>query len=213
MNGFKYFLSLLAFFILSTSHVFANDAADDESPSYYELILMGGVAELDAETHTLENNQTDWDAWQLKVGAGYVFGLSDDNDDPVEFFTSLRTQFNFYYLTGDFDSNDYKGDEINFQSPRFMFDLGLTLVRLGDFSLYTLAGAGVALNEFDEKDSTGVAYEFGAGLTYAVLSNMAISAEYLYVGLNNVEIPENIHQEQEIDINSQSVLVGLRFVF
>ncbi|MGA2655197.1 MAG: hypothetical protein ABSF18_04385 [Gammaproteobacteria bacterium] len=132
----------------------------------------------------------------------------------------------------DFNHMDYGMD---YDSTRLMFDLGITLASFADFSIYAIGGAGVAWNEIaysaTEKpgvdcpishlelashNSAGFAYEFGGGITYGGFEDVAISLQYLYTGFDDVELGngENAGYEIEgtdLDINAQSLLLGVRF--
>lgn len=134
----------------------------------------------------------------------------------------------------EFDNLDY---DMNFHSTRLMFDLGLTIVSLEHFSIYALGGLGVAWNDvdldaipneqgeqcgingfdLDSETSTSFAYEWGAGMTYAASDRVAISLEYLYAGITDVAIGESDEDDEfeiessDIQVNTQSVLLGLRF--
>lgn len=165
----------------------------------------------------------------------------------VNWFPNINPQINVYYLNGDgvqgdvyqyqsadFNTMDYS---MNLQSVRAMFDLGLTVARIDWFSVYAIGGIGVAWNELDfnatpnqfgldcgvegyqldSENSSGFAYEFGGGITAALRKDLAISLEYLYTGLTDVELGNsptdsdfNIYGS-ELDINSQSIMLGLHF--
>ncbi|MFI4955175.1 MAG: hypothetical protein ACHP9Y_04600, partial [Gammaproteobacteria bacterium] len=115
--------------------------------------------------------------------------------DDIQWFTAITPQINFYILNGtdipgqvyrfeDSDDNDaaYK---MKFNSTRLMFDTALTIAKLRRLSVQGIAGLGFARNSvdlalepypdthleplnFNGGSSTGFAYEFGAGLTYAL---------------------------------------------
>lgn len=139
----------------------------------------------------------------------------------------------YQYQSADFNFLDYTMD---YHSTRLMFDLGITVASIDGFSIYAIGGLGLAWNEIDflatpnqlgldcgvvgynlnSQSSTSFAYEFGGGITAAVNDDIAISLEYLYTGFTDVELGNNTDsdfdiQNSDLDINSQSVLLGLRF--
>ncbi|MGA2654959.1 MAG: outer membrane beta-barrel protein [Gammaproteobacteria bacterium] len=171
---------------------------------------------------------------QLKTGA-------------VQWFPYVTPKINVYYLdSSDLKGHVYQDEYYNehtldytmdFESVRAMFDVELTLAKINWFSVYGIGGIGVAWNklqlntkptqlgleldaknyELESKNSSGFAYEFGAGITADLRNDLAISLEYLYSGLTNVELGNspadsdfNIYGSS-LDINNQSILLGLRF--
>jgi opacity protein-like surface antigen len=133
-----------------------------------------------------------------------------------------------------FDTLDYT---MNLQSTRAMFDVGLTVAKVDWFSIYAIGGIGVAWNQLDfnatpnqlgddcgvegyqldSENSSGFAYEFGGGISISFRKDLALSLEYLYSGLTDVELGNTSTDSEfnaegpEIDINNQSILLGLRF--
>jgi opacity protein-like surface antigen len=167
MNGFKPILSAATLFAFTSSFAFAFSFDEgEELEPYYELILMGGIATIDADDLTVEltngeidlltqTNETDWDAWTGRIGVGYVYGLSDAS---MQWFPTLSPQLNFYYLNGNINGDlsrpldphiDSTHYDMELTSKRLMFDLALTVVRFEALSIYALGGAGVAWNEID----------------------------------------------------------------
>ena len=122
-----------------------------------------------------------------------------------------------YYLNGDaiegdiYENNDpnfnTRSYDMNLQSIRAMFDVGLTVVKINWLSVYAIGGIGVAWNEvslnakpnqlgleediegyeLQSENSSGFAYEFGGGLSAELRKDLAITLEYLYSGLTHVE--------------------------
>ncbi len=173
MNGLKRVICAATIFATTITLAYANDDDDDEDDEiepYYELILMGGIATLDAEnTHVrvtdtqsetlIQNNSGDWDSWTGRVGVGYVYGLTDES---MQWFPTLSPQVNLIYLNGDISGKVYRFNEpntnpadydMNLKSTRLMFDLALTAVRIEALSIYAIGGAGVAWNKvhFDSR--------------------------------------------------------------
>ncbi len=160
---------LLASSLLLTHSAFADDDAD----SYLEVILMGGIANLDTQgtnlqmtpvqTDAIEPGTADFgDAWTVQLGLGYSIPLFDaeEDSDEVQWFPAIEPQVNVYYLEGDVDGNvdryaDFSGnfDDTNYtmdiKSTRVMFDLALTIASYEEFSLYAIGGIGPSWNSFD----------------------------------------------------------------
>ncbi|MFA6038189.1 MAG: hypothetical protein WC748_08745 [Legionellales bacterium] len=61
------------------------------------------------------------------------------------------------------------------------------------------------------ESSTSFAYEFGGGMSYAVLEDVSISLEYLYTGFNDVALGDYhdsdlVIEGSDVNINTQSML-------
>lgn len=216
-------------------------ALDAEDGSVDILGANGEVVETDKFTPTDEN---DWDWGTARIGLGYVFAITDElDDDELIWFPLLTPQLNLYYLRGDVDGEIYRYEDANFNdqsfdmdfsSTRLMFDLGLTIASYEQLSLYGLAGIGISWNKVDmdtefhdascddcivglpnsDENSTGFAYEIGAGLSYAVMDNLSVALEYLFTGFNDVELGDNNEpfntESSDMDIHAQSLLLGIR---
>lgn len=207
------------------------------------------VTEVETDTLT-QTNDDDWrSSWTGQIGLGYVYPLAEDFDtDDLQFFSVINPQLNVYYTGGDIDGDVLQfGDpdfnnmdyDMDFNSIRLMFDVALTVLQLQEFSLYAIGGLGIAWNNVDfnaeaEEDcecgaanydtdsdwSTGLAYEFGGGISYALTTDVSLSLEYLYTGFNDVEIGDSDDDEafendldiegSKFDLNTQMVLLGLR---
>jgi opacity protein-like surface antigen len=161
---------LLASSLLLAHSAFADE---DEAVSYWEVILMSGIANLDTQgtnfqmtpsrIDELEPGTADFgDAWTIQLGIGYAIPLFDAEEDveEVQWFTAIEPQINAYYLEGDVNGNvdryaDIVGDfddtqyTMDINSTRVMFDLALTIVSYDDFSLYAIGGIGPSWNDFD----------------------------------------------------------------
>lgn len=245
---------------LSSNVALANDIdsredEEDEFDGHFQVILMTGVAATDQhgsirvtsdeKDNLVQTNKDDWDIWTFQAGLGYAFPLiEEDPDCLVNWFPYLTPQLNAYLLNdkkihGDvyrFQNSHYNQAtyEMNFNSKRLMFDLGLDILSSNNFTFYGLAGAGIAWNRTDfsldpndgvhivgldlgETDSTGFAYEFGAGITYDLNSCIGISLEYLYTFLDDVKFSGesdgfDVHSS-DVNIQTQSLLLGLRISF
>lgn len=197
----------------------------------------------------IQNNEDDWKSWSVQLGLGYIIPLDDDehSSETLQWFPSIEPQFNVYFLKGNvngntdrffqypgnFSDNDFTTD---LESTRFMFDVALTFASYSDFSFFGIAGIGPAINRvgyntnevngaelhLDKKTQTNLAYEFGAGISYALSEHLSVTGEYLFTGFHNVELSENgteganreIHvQSDAFNINAQTVFLGLRFGF
>ncbi|MFA6036700.1 MAG: outer membrane beta-barrel protein [Legionellales bacterium] len=192
----------------------------------------------------VQTNGNDWDTWTGQIGFGYVFSFVEDfSTGDVAWFPIINPQINLYVIgdsdiTGDvwrFESPAYNQADytMGFRSTRVMFDLGVTIAAIDRFSIYALGGLGAAWNStsfnaqgkdgldcpidnvnLNEEDSSGFAYEFGGGLTFAATDRVAISLEYLYTGFDDVDLggdPALDIDGSNLYINAQSVLLGLRF--
>ncbi|MFA6036942.1 MAG: outer membrane beta-barrel protein [Legionellales bacterium] len=236
----------------------AQEITNDANP--WEILLLGGIASLDADSTLIyasdiqtdkisQTNDDDWKSWSVQLGLGYTIPLSDDEyeAEDLTWFPSIQPQINLYYLQGNIDGYvdrfyQYEGNfsdtdyQSNFESTRLMFDLALTIAAYQNFSVFALAGVGPAWNRvsydtgvnneaqlhLNEQNQTNFAYEFGAGVSYALSEQLSITGEYLFTGFTNVELGENgteghnieTHVETEdFDLNAQTLLLGLRFGF
>jgi opacity protein-like surface antigen len=134
-----------------------------------------------------------------------------------------------------FDSPDWNQEsyEMDFASTRLMLDLALTIGSYKHFSIYGIAGIGLSWNSVDfeasahegldcpinplgleSEDSTSFAYEVGAGMSYEIIKPVTLSLQYLYTGILDVKVggPHDFEteRESEMDLSSQSVMLGLR---
>lgn len=215
----------------------------------------GSIDVTSNETDTLVQGDEGWDSWTAKVGVGYQFPLmenEDDDEDDLQWLPNLTPQLNLYYLGGgDIDGDVLRYENSNqadysmdYSSTRLMFDLALTLASMERFSVYVLGGLGASWNntslettptseflpfgfELEDSDSTTFAYEFGAGIGYAITDDIGISLEYLYANLGDVEVQGNASltggdydaddprtldiENSDVEISSQSILLGLNF--
>ncbi len=163
----------------------------------------------------------------------------------LRWFSEINPQINVYYLDaanlhGDAlmfgnINYDYADWNMDFNSTRVMFDLALTVASLERLSLYVLGGAGIAFNrtqldsiahpgtgiadvDLSSQTSTSFAWEFGGGLTYALMDDLAVSLQYLFTGIQSVKLGSedalegqafNV-QGENFDMDSQAVMLGLR---
>lgn len=221
--------------ILLTS---SNIALAETNHDHFEILLMGGLANLDADDmdSLIQTNEDEWESFTGQVGLGYVYFFPIELETgAVQWFPSINPQVSVYFLGGDdiegevsqqrseFNDIDYT---MELQSTRAMFDLALTLASIDWFSIYAIGGAGVAWNktkfstthnqaDLDTSNSSGIAYEFGGGATAQLRFDLAVSVEYLYTRLTDVGLadhtdPDFDNQSSEFDINSQAILLGLR---
>jgi opacity protein-like surface antigen len=232
---------------------------DDESfllEEGFEVTVMVGLASVDQEDGSYQATsdqtnsliQTEGDelgSWTAQIGVGYRYKLQDEDDeDEIQWFTDLTPQINLYYL----DGNDLGGEvyrfevpELNqtdytmdFSSTRLMFDLGLTVAAYQEFSVYALAGLGVAWNNnnletstddayeihLDDNNTTSFAYEVGAGVGYAITDDWGLSLQYLYADLGDASVQGTSHPVEgdkddfeipgsDTDITSQALMLGV----
>lgn len=232
----------------------------------FEASLLLGIASISqddsimqsdiTETDLLVQNSSDWDSWTGQFGIGYEmplywsFGEDDDDfeDDPeISWFNTLTPQLNVFIIGGsDLDGNIYTFENpehqiatysIDFHSTRLMFDLGLDVLTVRNFSFYALAGLGIAWNttEFhwipdpdepnvkpgfslEETDTSSFAYEFGAGVDYAASEEIDLTLQYLYTVFDGVSVsglnPNSDFDYQahttDFDVKAQSILLGVR---
>jgi opacity protein-like surface antigen len=195
-----------------------------------------------------QTNQSDWNFFTGQVGVSYVYPLADFSTGVVDWFPSIMPQINVYFIdSGEIVGNMYEQPTnvnnldytMDYDNIRAMFDLGITVLAIDRFSIYALAGVGMSWNSIDFKanptpegmdndvdpfelygqHSSSMAYEFGGGVSYALLDSVAISVEYLYAGILDVKIDQDNNDytadvaSTEFDINTQTILAGLRLKF
>jgi len=184
----------------------------------------------------IQTNDDDWKSWTAQVGIGYVIPLFNN----TQWFTTIEPQINGYFLQGNingyvdrFYQYDIDCEDVDFQmdliSRRVMFDLALNVATWKNLSVYGIAGIGAAWNtisyhhDADEfylpvyikgHTQTDFAYEFGGGLSYALLENLSLTAEYLYTGFSDLSLDDSSGVESDdFSLNSQAVLFGFNFGF
>ncbi|MGA2654780.1 MAG: outer membrane beta-barrel protein [Gammaproteobacteria bacterium] len=208
------------------------------------------------ETDLLVQNSSNWDSWTGQFGIGYEmplywsFGEDDDNydeDSDISWFDTLTPQINVFIIGGtDLDGNIYTFENpehqiatysIDFHSTRLMFDLGLDILTVRNFSFYAIGGLGIAWNttEFhwnkdpdepdvkpgfslEETDTSSFAYEFGGGVDYAASEDIDIALQYLYTVFDDVSVsglnPNSYFDYEahssDFDVKAQSILLGVR---
>ncbi len=170
----------------------------------------------DAEESKMESGIAWFDTITPQINV-YVIGESDMEGDVLRF--------------GHEDDKDatYSSD---FSSTRLMFDVAFDVLTIRDFSFYGLAGLGIAWNttnldwipnpgvpipgfSLSDTNSSGFAYEFGVGVDYEVLGDLDISLQYLYTAFDDINIqgaddfPFEV-SDTELDVNAQSLLLGVR---
>jgi len=188
-----------------------------------------------------QENGSQLDSWTAQLGVGYVIPLFDSErfSDEIQWLPAIEPQINVYYLSGDnkgdvyfdssndFDVADYK---MRIDSTRLMFDLGVTLASYRNFSVYGLAGIGPSWNDIDysatpnangedcgvghvsaDSNSTNFAYEFAAGITYDLNDDFGVSLQYLFAGFSDVEVEDSGLKSSDIDLHSNSIMLGLRW--
>jgi outer membrane autotransporter protein len=243
--------------ILSTNFAMAEEN-EDQLDSDFQLNVMAGFSSLDqdgnyvyspTETDSLIQDGNDWNAWTVAVGVGYLYPLQEaDEDEEVNWFTAITPQLNLYYLNG----NDIDGDIYRYENPdldhasytsefsstRLMLDFDLTVMAIEKFSVFALAGLGVAWNNtelsvnydealkypdwsLDSTTTTAFAYEFGAGVAYDITDDWGISLEYLYANLGDANVSgyapigedkdDLVIDSSDIDMSSQSIILGMTF--
>lgn len=193
----------------------------------------------------VQTNKNDWNFFTGQVGLSYVYPLADVSTGVIDWFPNIMPQLNVYFMDGgDITGHVYPLADPNvndldyvmdFNSIRTMFDLGLTVAAIDRFSIYAIGGVGVSWNsidfkanptpeglddkvdgfELDSQHSSSLAYEFGGGISYALLDNVAISVEYLYAGILDVKLDQDNDEytnvaSSDFDINTQTILAGLR---
>ena len=180
--------------------------------------------------------------WEDEEEYSYHRHAEEPNDNEPRWFGTVTPQLNLYILSGttlegdvrrfnDLDDVDATYD-MEFDSTRLMFDVALDVLTVSELSFYVIAGLGVAWNSanFDltpndcvpihglniqESQSTDFAYEFGAGLDYALYEEFDITLQYLYTGLTDVGVGGvddifHVHSS-DMDVVSQAVFLGIRF--
>ncbi len=202
-------------------------------------------SETDRLVQTDDDDWENWTG-RLGIGYNYPL-TDEFNHEELVWFPIITPQLNFYYLNGDTEgeiqrfedpSNTPENFDMEFISKRVMFDLSLTLATYEHVSVYVLGGAGVSWNDVDfsshlngsfdcgceltplsleAEDSSSFAYEFGAGINYAVFDHLTLSVEYLFTGITDVQLGDSDTEETDLvfggtdmDINTQAVLAGIR---
>lgn len=240
------------------SGVVLADGYEGTEPGF-QVSIAGGIASLDVdgtfdatevETNSLHSEE-EWDSWTAMVGVGYVFPLfemEDDEDEEFFWFPTITPQLNLYYLGGGdvdgdvhrFQSHDFNQADfdLDLNSTRLMLDFDLAVANYEEFTLYALAGLGIAWNDtdfsvrakegecdslnqdFDGNNDASFAFEFGGGLDYAFAEDMSIYLEYLWTDLGDADLSgssDDDHHDfddgtdSDIDLTSQAVLLGLNF--
>jgi hypothetical protein len=140
---------------------------------YWEVIMMGGTASLDAENTTIDmtadetdqlqqRNDGDWKSWTANLGVGYVIPIFDSvvYSDEVQWLPAVEPQINGYFLKGNINGNvdryyEFPGNfsdtdySMELESTRVMFDVSLTLASYRNLSIYAIAGIGPSWNRID----------------------------------------------------------------
>ncbi len=246
--------TLLAF----SSTVALADENEDQLDTGFQLNFMAGLTSLEQDGHydfsttekdSLIQDGTDWSSWTIAVGVGYLYPLQEAEDDAeLTWFPAITPELNLYYLNG----SDIEGDVYRYQDPdlndgtytsefsstRLMLDFDLTVIEIEKFSVFALAGLGIAFNStdlnvmvneehnfpdfsLDSNESTAFAYEFGAGFGYAITDDWGVSLEYLYANLGEANVsgsspipgdPDDlVIDSSDIDMTSQSIILGMTF--
>jgi len=193
------------------------------------------------------NDEWDAFEGQLGIGYVYYLGNAQQYSDHVQWFPSFEPELNAYYIskssiTGDvwrFGSPDFNDltYKMPIESARLMLDGALTIVSKKQYSLYAIGGIGNAWNRVGYRDSardglpcteqnvslnsrtrSNLAWEAGAGLSYAFNHRVAVSLEYLYTDLgtartsgrgNTGTITAPVIVPAHFDLTSQAALLGL----
>jgi len=199
----------------------------------------------------IQTNRNDWNSWGGQLGAGYVYFISNAQkySDKVQWFPRIEPELNVYYTSyknsGDvfrfgssaFNSLTYT---IPVDSTRLMVDGALTVASWRQISTYIIGGIGNAWNRIGYRDEVAVStpcnianlklnnnnssnfvWEAGAGLTYDINKNIALSFEYLYTDFGTLKTSGNgtaygittpLISPASFNFAAQGLLLGLHIV-
>jgi len=94
----------------------------------------------------------------------------------------------------------------------------------GALKPYIGAGAGVGSVEFDnhgvsavgtalDDSGTGLAWQIGAGVSYAFSEQTTLELGYRYFNVDSVELTAVDGTSSDVDVRAHQVMVGLRYAF
>lgn len=183
---------------MSASIAFARDAG---------IYLSGNVGVV-----WVEDADVTWfdglrDQFEFDAGLGTTIAVGYD------FGYGLRTEFELGFRFNDLDRKFPGGIKGDIYSSSFMANVFFDLIPGQRFSPFIGAGAGLAYVDFDidywgQDDDTVFAYQFMAGVSYALNYNVSIDFQYRYFA---TEDPSFYFFEAEY--KTHGLMGGFRFRF
>lgn len=230
-------LSLLPAAAADFSHM---ELAIAAGPSWYKA--SNGYTQPYTQETDLDhvNNVTKSSVYQ--VGLGYRIFMAQASERV--FFNDILVQLNLSQSSATikgtvWDNGNpamaYQSFAAPFTSRRLMLDVKPSLVHLSDFSLYPIAGLGVAWNRLSYSETqinaypgtidapahttTTVAYDLGLGLSYTITEHLQASLDYVTTHLGRMSpssystTNQTLVSEAHFPVRTTSVLVGLSWKF
>lgn len=145
-------------------------------------------------------------------GNGFLIGASIGTELYKNTVMGLRAEIEYNYITSyDMDGSDATNSTI-LANVFADFDTATTLtpyVSLGIGYGWTTITINTVLGDIDMDDSN-MAWQLGAGISYALLDNMKLDLGYRYLNSTNFETPI---ANTELDIESHQIYLGARLTF
>jgi opacity protein-like surface antigen len=169
--------------------------------------VQGGVAFLaDSEVSGAKSGTIEFDP-------GYALGVAVGNK-----FGKVRAELELGYQKNNVDKCEGKCKDISGDMKAYSLLVNgyYDFINKTKITPYITAGIGVAkvdadVNKIAHVDDTGLAYQVGVGVAYAINSKLTVDLKYRYIGvvdLNGIEI-DSLNPEFE----SNNVFLGLRYNF
>lgn len=154
----------------------------------------------------------------IESDPGYALGAAVGYD----FGNNIRIEGEFSYQQSDIDKISVLGFDLDSSGDSSAFGIGLNgyydFTNKSSFTPFITAGAGLAKVEIDDfaiagtslgsEDDTVFAYQFGAGLAYAVTETVNIDLTYRYRGFDDPEFGTTT-----VEYGSHNVYAGVRVAF
>ena len=168
--------------------------------------VQGGLAFLkDSDVSGLKSGTVEFDRdYAFGVAVGYRFG-------------KVRAEGEIGYQENDVDKLD-SGKKMSGDMKAYSFLVNgyYDFINRTKFTPYVSAGIGVAkvdarIDKFAHVDDTGLAYQVGAGVAYAINSKLTVDLKYRYLAVANLNGIEIDGMNPEFKTNN--VFLGLRYNF
>ena len=137
----------------------------------------------------------------------YAFGVAVGKR-----FGKVRAEAELGYQENDVD----KPKSGDMKAYTFLVNGYYDFINKTKFTPYLTAGIGVAkvdakINKFAHVDDTGLAYQVGVGVAYAINSKLTVDLKYRYLAVSDLNGIEIVGINPEFA--SQNILLGLRYNF
>ena len=151
----------------------------------------------------------------LEFQPGYAIGMAAGYK-----YGKLRVEGEIGYRTNDIDKSIVLGRERSASGDMtgrsFLVNGYYDFINKTKFTPYLTAGIGVAkvdakINKFAHVDDTGLAYQVGVGVAYAINSKLTVDLKYRYLAVSDLNGIEIVGINPEFA--SQNILLGLRYNF